>query len=444
MKITTAPSHFFLRLLMLILAIPVYNSAAALLDGEFRVNGVLYQEYSFNDGHGGYKIGAYVKHIDAHDGHYHIVSSALWGDVQMTIYGIGPSVFKYHRGMTSVHLPSTIKIIWKEAFYYCSSLQSITIPESVHTIGLSAFAGTTSLTQLIYLANDCQIDRGAEWRYLREVIIGGRVYSIPEAFIENCEYVQNIIIPNSVTSIGRAAFWGCRGLESIVLGRSVAKIEAKAFGSLGRNPARNYFITAPVPPTVDAKTFEDFSCNLYVQDEAALERYKAHPVWGKFENIRVMNAAIRLESDIEKIVYKLGEQVQLEVRMVPEDATLKQIYWESTNPEVATVDANGLVTFHELTQQEISQCSDDETPVMCKIIASTLYHDGPILEFTVSEPIVDGVEEVIASRRENEGANEPVEIYSLTGMFAGNDTRSLAPGIYLVRKGSSVEKVSIR
>lgn len=157
-----------------------------------------------------------------------------------------------------------------------------------------------------------------------------------------------------------------------------------------------------------------------------------------------MNAAIRLESDIEKIVYKLGEQVQLEVRMVPEDATLKQIYWESTNPEVATVDANGLVTFHELTQQEISQCSDDETPVMCKIIASTLYHDGPILEFTVSEPIVDGVEEVIASRRENEGANEPVEIYSLTGMFAGNDTRSLAPGIYLVRKGSSVEKVSIR
>ena len=110
MKITTAPSHFFLRLLMLILAIPVYNSAAALLDGEFRVNGVLYQEYSFNDGHGGYKIGAYVKHIDAHDGHYHIVSSALWGDVQMTIYGIGPSVFKYHRGMTSVHLPSTILI----------------------------------------------------------------------------------------------------------------------------------------------------------------------------------------------------------------------------------------------------------------------------------------------------------------------------------------------
>jgi len=43
-------------------------------------------------------------------------------------------------------------------------------------------------------------------------------------------------------------------------------------------------------------------------------------------------------------VYLIGRKLQLEATITPENATNKTVTWTSSNPEVATVDANGLVT----------------------------------------------------------------------------------------------------
>ena len=49
----------------------------------------------------------------------------------------------------------------------------------------------------------------------------------------------------------------------------------------------------------------------------------------------------------KKLNYYAGETLQLEYRITPYDATNKNVIWSSSAPSVATVDANGLVTFHD-------------------------------------------------------------------------------------------------
>ena len=55
-----------------------------------------------------------------------------------------------------------------------------------------------------------------------------------------------------------------------------------------------------------------------------------------------------IELNVEEIEFsEPGEQVQLVATILPEDATELELVWESSNPDVATVDENGLVTASE-------------------------------------------------------------------------------------------------
>ena len=59
----------------------------------------------------------------------------------------------------------------------------------------------------------------------------------------------------------------------------------------------------------------------------------------------------------------VGESLQLEYRLLPQDATVKNVIWESSDPQVASIDKFGVVTFHSAGKANISIFSwDDATP----------------------------------------------------------------------------------
>ena len=82
----------------------------------------------------------------------------------------------------------TVTSIGDEAFLECEYLSSITIPSSVRVIGNYAFSSCSGLSS---------------------VTIGNSVTSIGEGAFSGCSGLSSVTIPNSVTSIGACAFSLC-------------------------------------------------------------------------------------------------------------------------------------------------------------------------------------------------------------------------------------------
>ena len=66
-------------------------------------------------------------------------------------------------------------------------------------------------------------------------------------------------------------------------------------------------------------------------------------ITGNYSSNIVASDSIKI-NEVGKTKLLIGETLQLSAKVLPEDATNKKVRWTSSNNEIATVDANGLVT----------------------------------------------------------------------------------------------------
>ena len=324
-------------------------------------------------------------------------------------------------GLTSVEIPNSVTSIGDYAFLACAGLTSVTIPNSVTLIGEKAFCGCWGLTS---------------------VTIPNSVTSISKEAFSGCSGLTEVIVPPSVETIGASAFAENTKLSSIIMGHKVNTIGDKAFDNC---PAQTVYITAQTPATVSDNTFSNYTGTLKVQGEAAAGAYRTADYWKQFENSDLLNEPERLEIEGgTNINGKPGDTIQLTATLYPGDVTLPQVFWRSTNPAVATVDHNGLVTIHaDLSEiMAMTEGNEEETATQsCKIIAESLYANGPTAEFTIKEDITTGVEEISADVIDS---SLPVQVYTLQGMMVGDCVENLSAGIYIVRQGKNVKKIAVK
>jgi len=74
--------------------------------------------------------------------------------------------------------------------------------------------------------------------------------------------------------------------------------------------------------------------------------------------VKVVVTGVELEP-LSKTVFEAGEEVELVANVLPEDATNKKVTWESSDPEVATVDDNGKVTAKSVGSVIITVTTED-------------------------------------------------------------------------------------
>lgn len=127
-------------------------------------------------------------------------------------------------------------------------------------------------------------------------------------------------------------------VETLYIGSGVTSVEG-----LQVNPTTIYSY-ASVPPTCDGNTFTGYDATLHVP-ASSLAAYFTAPYWCNFINI--IGDAVEpteLTIDNDSINVLVGEQIQLNVTLVPNNATPCVITWTSSNDSIATV-SDGRITF---------------------------------------------------------------------------------------------------
>lgn len=138
--------------------------------------------------------------------------------------------------LVSCDIPCQMRFISDRTFYNCKSLTGYTSPDWIDTIGVSAFEGCTSMTNLVVGKNailstrsfaECTNATTIEWSNTMEIDNKCRISGITDSAFLGCTSLRYtkfsddysaqdaIIIPRGITEIGANAFEGCTSIHNL-------------------------------------------------------------------------------------------------------------------------------------------------------------------------------------------------------------------------------------
>lgn len=172
--------------------------------------------------------------------------------------------------VNGVWMSEGITSIGEALFYDMQTLSEVTIPSTVTEIRARAFENCRKLKTIHFAANS-QLQTIGDWAFY------------------NCHNLRSLVLPEGVTTIGDAAFYGCNYLTEITLPSTMQKVADNAFALCPR--MQKMYVNALVPPTIDAKTFEDVdrATPVFVP-RGTMERYQADQYWSEFFNMAEYDA----------------------------------------------------------------------------------------------------------------------------------------------------------
>ena len=309
-------------------------------------------------------------------------------DIPNSVTSIGEYAFYGCSGLTSVTIPNSVTSIGNGAFSDCYNLSSVTIGNSVTHIGESAFGcmgfigdyifgSYCNLTNIVVASDNTTYDSRNNCNAIIEtasntLIVGGANTTIPNSVTSIGNYAfdgccpREIDIPNSVTYIGDYAFYNWIGLISITIPNSVTYIGDEAFGhneyhySGGGDPYDVYsYILDPSQVKLGNDIFRwwDFFPILHVPHGSS-QAYLTDGRWCPFDTIVEIDLAMSIEINVTMTSLNVGKTFQLSAIVLPSNS-IKTVTWTSSNPAVATVDADGLVSAHAIGTATITAMTTD-------------------------------------------------------------------------------------
>ena len=320
---------------------------------------------------------------------------------------IESNAFRNCSALTEVAIPGTVKSIGDCAFLNCDALTTVTIPDSVTSIGEQVFYDCDALTT---------------------VKLGSGLTEIPASTFEHCDVLESLRIPRRVTTIGNNAFKDCVKLTSITIPRSVTKISSNAFsypkiltiyGVAGTyaetfaNENSIKFVDQQIKATAASLDKTELTINKGAAAQLNLsvtpENFTDPVTWkttddkvvtisdsGEVKAVGVGTATIKVVvGDISasckvtvlqpvtginlnksSLTMDALGTFQMTASVYPDSASDKRITWSSSDPAIASVDENGLVTALKKGTATITAAAMDGSGVKstCKVtVSNTAY-----------------------------------------------------------------------
>lgn len=141
---------------------------------------------------------------------------------------IPAGMFKGTKNLGKIVLPSTLKVIGKEAFMN-AEFKSITFNSGLTEIGTSAFEGATGLGDVVLPEGLVIVgNRSFFGSDVKSAVLPESVYKINYYAFQNCEQLTSVTFTDKLEEIGSQAFSGT-GLTTVTIPKSVQELGDKAF-----------------------------------------------------------------------------------------------------------------------------------------------------------------------------------------------------------------------
>ena len=324
-----------------------------------------------------------------------------------SVKSIGFGVFSNCSALSAVTLPDGVKELGGQLFNNCDALTTVTIPDSVTSIGKQVFYDCDALTT---------------------VKLGSGLTEIPASTFEHCDVLESLRIPRRVTTIGDNAFKDCVKLTSITIPRSVTKISSNAFsypkiltiygvaGTYAETFAKENsikFVDQQIKATAASLDKTELTINKGAAAQLNLsvtpENFTDPVTWkttddkvvtisdsGEVKAVGVGTATIKvvvgdvsasckvtvlqpvtgINLDKSSLTMDALGTFQMTASVYPDSANDKRITWSSSDPAIASVDENGLVTALKKGTATITAAAMDGSGVKstCKVtVSNTAY-----------------------------------------------------------------------
>ena len=309
--------------------------------------------------------------------------------IPSAITSIGNAAFYGCESLTGTFtVPDQVTRIGSEAFHYCSGLTKFIIPESVTAMGSTVFAGCTGLSTAGPIGSGSDIEFG--W-----------TTSIPANAFASHDGLESIQIPSTVTTIGRNTFQRCTSLSDVVIPPGVTVIEMQTFencssltdidlsnvetvrGSAFANCTNLSEIhMSNLLTTVEQGAFNAIVSKPTVYFDGRESEWKSITI--KALNTPLLNANVIFNSlpvpETINIVNGMsteiitGSAVQLTVSASPAGSDTG-VTWSSSNPKVAAVSADGMVTALAYGKTVITAVSKADSDIKAEITVQTRFND---------------------------------------------------------------------
>lgn len=336
---------------------------------------------------------------------------------------IGSGAFSDCRGLTSIILPNSVTVIDGYAFENCNALTDIEIPNSVTVIAGSAFGGSCGLMSVDIPASVAEIGLFA--------FSCGKLLSI-NVDEENDYYAsvdgvllskdktkliqyprgrnQDYSIPLCVTAIGESAFCGCRDMTSIELTNSILYIGSAAFQECSG------LTSIEIPNSVieiGSSAFRECSGLISIEIPNSVTSVGEFA----FEYCTGLTT-VELSKSVDYIGWYAFEDC----------LSLTSVYYNTDNPI-------------EGSESIFGNCPEWATLYVPEVAVDICRQRNPWSQFK-------NIEAYDFSKVDFEivdiDSDLPVDVYRFNGIRIGDSLEGLSPGLYIVRQGNNVQKLTIR
>ena len=235
------------------------------------------------------------------------------------------------------------------------------------SLGYNAFHNCSNVTQIVVSEENATYNSGN----------GSDVIIHDDDLIRGCYTTK---IPEGVNRILEYAFSGCDKLTSITLPKNLYELKRPFVGCINLRKVSCLSKYTVAYSTSSGSAFDDIplsSARLYVPNED----YKTRENWKDFGTIIVTHfelaSSVKLDKKTAKA--KVGDKCQLSVEVQPSEA-LQSMDWRYSNPSVASVDDDGMVTAVGIGTATVTATTIDGTylSAACEVTVtdgSTIYVD---------------------------------------------------------------------
>ena len=340
-------------------------------------------------------------------------------DIPMGVDTVSTNCFYNNKYLESVIIPDGVTCIMFRAFMLNDKIKSISLPGSLKWVGNGLFCGCKSLTEILtngsFYSEDGVLYSGSGKITLLQ-------YPAGKSDVE-------FVAPSTLTKITAYAFYGCSTLQSITIPAGIDQIYSYTFYNCsGLTKFVNHNAT---PQSVGEGAFNSVNLSnviLYVP-ASSKTAYAAADIWKNFKEIREIN--VWLETN--KATMKAGETLDIKNEYLKvEKGGIKSELWSSSNPAVATVDSEGVVTAVAAGKATITvKATDDNNESFTDECVITVESTSDITVITTdSKGVID--------------YSAAYDVFTANGVLVGKSVESLAPGLYIVRQNAASAKIIVK